>query len=593
MSEEKQEEYEEHDASLLVLAGMAILVGCAAGVGSIFFRDLIAFIHNIFFNATFSLDYNANILEPVGPWGPFIILAPVIGGLVVVWLVNTFAPEARGHGVPEVMYAVFYKRGRIRPIVALVKSLASALSIGSGASVGREGPIIQIGATFGSTLGRIMRMSVWQTNTLVAAGAGAGIAATFNTPLGGVMFAVEVMLPEVSARTFLPVVMATGTAAYIGNLAFGLEPAFLLAPILTTTRMEPIEGQLLVCAALLGVLCGVASWAFVRLLVAFETLFPKIPGNDYSRNAIGMGIVGVMMYLLAVTYGHYFVGGVGYGTIQAVLLGQMSSIFILSLLCVLKLLATTISLGSGASGGIFSPSLFIGATLGGAFGAVVNNVWRMPEFGVPAFAIIGMAAVVGGSTGAAMTAVMMIFEMTGDYVLIVPLIVAVGCSVGVRRSLISENIYTMKLARRGVRIPKERHMNMYLVRQAVEVMNKNILVLPDDTSYERLRDVLNGKPEGTQVIVSRDGRIRGVVSLRELLQISADIPPTIDALTNRNFLLAREHDILSDILRRLAQHQRAVVLVARGDQRITRADDVVGVIDNEQVGDCIVEHYRY
>ena len=178
----------------------------------------------------FSFAYDANVFTAASPWGWLVIFVPVIGGLVVTFLVTNFAPEAKGHGVPEVMDAIFYRQGIIRPQVALVKSLASASSIGTGGSVGREGPIIQIGASIGSTLGQLIRMAPWQRITLVAAGAGAGIAATFNTPIGGVMFAIELMLPEVSARTFLPVALSTGTATFIGRLFLGAQPAFFVPP---------------------------------------------------------------------------------------------------------------------------------------------------------------------------------------------------------------------------------------------------------------------------------------------------------------------------------------------------------------------------
>src|SRR5277367_5028236 len=216
---------------LVFLSSLALVTGLITGFGAIFFRALIAAIHNLFFLGTFSIHYDANVFTPAGPWGALIILAPVIGGLVVTALVTNFAPEARGHGVPEVMDAIYYREGVIRPIVAAVKSLASAFSIGSGASVGREGPIIQIGASLGSTIGQLIPMAVWQRITLVAAGAGAGIAATFNTPIGGVMFAVELMLPEVSVRTFLPVALATGTATFVARQWLGLTPAFAVPPI--------------------------------------------------------------------------------------------------------------------------------------------------------------------------------------------------------------------------------------------------------------------------------------------------------------------------------------------------------------------------
>src|SRR6202167_5790652 len=215
---------------LLRLSLLAIVVGVITGFGAVLFRALIGIVHNVAFLGLFAIDYDASIFTPPGPWGAFIILVSVVGGLIVTFLITNFAPEARGHGVPEVMDAIYYKEGVIRPVVAVIKSLASALSIGTGAAVGREGPIIQIGASLGSSIGQIIRMAPWQRITLGAARAGAGIAATFNTPIGGVMFAIELMLPEVSARTFLPVALSTGTATFIGRLFRGSQPAFFVPP---------------------------------------------------------------------------------------------------------------------------------------------------------------------------------------------------------------------------------------------------------------------------------------------------------------------------------------------------------------------------
>jgi CIC family chloride channel protein len=576
---------------LLAVSFLAFLVGSVTGAGAILFRALIAIIHNLFFNAQLSMDYDANVLETLGPWGPFIILAPIIGGMGVIFLVRNFAPEAKGHGVPEVMYAIYYREGRIRPVVALVKSLASALSIGSGAAVGREGPIIQIGSSFGSTLGQLTRVAVWQRNTLIAAGAGAGIAATFNTPLGGVLFAVELMLPEVSPRTFLPVVIATGTAAYIGRLAFGLQPAFLLPSELISPGLEPQHAEVLILAVLLGVLCGLASWAFIRVLAAMEDIFEKVPLNDYLRHAIGMAIVGSMMYLLARGFGHYFIEGVGYGTIQAILLGNMTSLSLMTLLCVLKLLATTVSLGSGASGGIFSPALFIGATIGGAFGAAVEQFWPLPDFGIAAFAMIGMAGVVGGATGAAMTAIVMIFEMTADYSIMIPMIIAVGVSTGLRRFLSEENIYTIKLARRGQNIPKERHSHMYRILHARQVMDTRIAILPDHVPLEKAVEVVPEGEDRTYVIVSHEGHITGVVPLGMLARPPQDLGDLVvlEDVAIHDFVLAREDDILNDVLKRLGRRPRAFALVVRGTG-IPRAGDVVGVIGAEQIGKSILAY---
>src|SRR3984885_4290432 len=275
-----------HPMRLPQLSLLALGLGIVTGVGAVLFRDLIGLVHNLLFAGRFSLQYDANVFTAPAPWGAFVILVPILGAVAVTFLVSNFAPEARGHGVPEVMDAIYYKEGVIRPVVALVKSLASALSIGTGAAVGREGPIIQIGAAIGSTLGQIVRMAPWQRITLVAAGAGAGIAATFNTPIGGVMFAIELMMPELSARTFLPVALATGTATFVGRIFFGIHPAFEMPHRLLASQ-SPVSLDALLLYALLGALVGIAAAAFIRGLSFAEDFFERIR-HPYLRNFVGM-----------------------------------------------------------------------------------------------------------------------------------------------------------------------------------------------------------------------------------------------------------------------------------------------------------------
>jgi chloride channel protein, CIC family len=265
------------------ICALALLVGLVGGFGAVVFRALIAVVHNLLFFGRLSIFYDTSLFTPPSPWGAMVVLVPVIGSLGVTFVVNTFAPEARGHGVPEVMDAIYYQRGVIRPIVAAAKSFASALAIGSGAAVGREGPIIQIGSAMGSTLGQVIAMPIAQRITLVAAGAGAGIAATFNTPIGGVLFATELMLPEVSVNTFLPVALATGTATMIGRLFFGAHPAFAVPAQLMAMTNEPVSAVTLACYAVLGAIAGVAAALFVRTLHWSEDIFERIPGTYISH----------------------------------------------------------------------------------------------------------------------------------------------------------------------------------------------------------------------------------------------------------------------------------------------------------------------
>ena len=582
---------EERRVGLLALCLLALAVGIVTGVGSVALRALIALFHNASYHGVLSFRYDANLLEGPSRFGDWVFFSPIIGGLIVVWLVQTFAPEAKGHGVPEVMDSVFYKDGNIRWQVAVIKSLASALSIGTGAAVGREGPIIQIGAALGSAFSQAIRLATWQKVTLLSAGAGAGIAATFNTPLGGVLFALEILLPEVSNRTFLPVVIATGAATLIGRMLIGPDPAFVVPeiqfPLAHSFSLE--EGLAFV---LLGGLCGLASWAFIRLLVVMEDGFPKLPGGPYVQNVVGMAVIGGMMVGLTRVFGHSYVDGVGYGAIQAVLNDQMTVAGLLALLFALKLVATTVSLGCGASGGIFSPSLYLGATLGAAFAAAVG--FALPHAGLtlPSAAIVGMAAMVGAGTGGVMTAIVMIFEMTRDYAIIVPVIVAVAVAAGVRRALIGETIYTIKLRHRGHRIPKERHINLYLVLQAQDIMERRFHMVEAGTP---LKDVLREEVEDDlrAIVVARDGRIVGLVPPRSGLWREARIRPEafIDRFVETPPSLCRDTDLLSLVLARLKRHRAGAAVVFHGPGR-PRAADVVGVVTKRAIADAVIDNFE-
>ena len=572
---------------LVRLSLLAIVVGLVTGLGAVLFRDLIGLIHNIGFLGVFSFDYEANVFTPPSPWGALIILVPVIGGQIVTFLITKFAPEARGHGVPEVMDAIYYKDGMIRPVVAVIKSLASALSIGTGAAVGREGPIIQIGAAIGSTLGQIVRMAPWQRITLVAAGAGAGIAATFNTPIGGVMFAIELMMPELSARTFLPVALATGTATFIGRIFFGIHPAFAMPSTLLTSQ-APASLDALLLYALLGALTGIAAAAFIRGLSFAEDVFDRIR-NPYLRNLVGMLIVGVLIYALLIGAAHYFVEGVGYSTIQAILAGGLDLPALLIVLFAAKLAATSISLGSGSSGGIFSPALFMGATLGAAFGVLVHAVHPMGSFGTTTCAVIGMAAMVGGGTGAAMTAVTMIFEMTRDYDLVMPSIIAVALAIGVRRLLSIENIYTIKLVGRGHFVPKALYANMFLVRRARDVMQKDITLLAADAHFDAfLRQ--HGEEHGLRyVVVTRGNHIAGGVRINTSLRRGIEESYSgilLGDVVQENFTIARESDIMFDVVQRITRRGAVMAIVIK-DRSRGRPADVVGIIAKDQIADSV------
>jgi CIC family chloride channel protein len=580
-------EREPRPLSLWSLCGFALIMGSFTGFGAVVFRALIGLVHNVLFLGHPWFAYDASHFTPPSPWGALVILVPVIGSFGVTFIVNTFAPEAKGHGVPEVMDAIFYQRGLIRPVVAVAKSLASALAIGSGAAVGREGPIIQIGSALGSTLGQLVAMPVAQRITLVAAGAGAGIAATFNTPIGGVLFATELLLPEVSVNTFLPVALATGSATFIGRLFFGAQPAFAVPVELATLPNQPSSVVTLLLYAVLGALVGAAAALFVRSLHWVEDIFDRIPGS-YLRHAIGMLLVGVLIYLLMITAGHYYVEGVGYATIQATLNGQMVGGLFFLLLFVCKLAATNVSLGSGSSGGIFSPSLFMGATLGAAFASFAGALLPGVGLSMPAFAMVGMGAMVGSGTGAAMTAVTMIFEMTRDYDIVLPMILAVALSLGVRRLFSRQNIYTMKLVGRGHAMPRGLHANLFLVRSARDVMLHDVAIMDQSTTFSAL--LMSQDAGGLRhVVVTRGNRIAGVLRVNTDLRravgaAGADV--TLGELVRPNFTVVREDAAVFDVITRMRRKGAATALVIpRGVY--PGANRILGVITKEQIADSV------
>jgi len=549
---------------LLFMLLLAIAVGIVAGVGAWAFRMLIGFIHNVMFLGRFSVDYDANIFTSPSPWGIGIIFVPVAGALMVAWLVKNFAPEAKGHGVPEVMDAIYYNEGRIRPRVALVKSLASAISIGSGASVGREGPIVQIGSAFGSTLGALFPISISDRVTLIAAGAGAGIAATFNAPLGGILFAIELLLVSINARNILLVCAATVVATQISQHLLGTGPSFYI-PSLEMPDFHLLHNWGLPMFALLGVAMGLICVAFIRGLYAMEDVFDALPGNYYTRHALGMFCVGIMIYLLLQKSGQYYVEGVGYATIMAVLQGILADPWFLLMLLALKLLATCLSLGSGASGGVFSPALFMGATGGAAFGHACLVLVPDLNIGIPAFAIAGMAAAVAGSTGAVLTAIVMLTEMTMDSSITVGLILTCAVAYAVRKSIMTDSIYTMKLRARGHTVPEGLHSAVMTSQRMRDLMDKDFALVAEG------EDV----PEGTAVAVrTQNGMIMGVCLFTKSAPAAAR---SQEPEVHVPYLSMTEDTTPLEAVSALWDSGAQLVLVSRNPDQC-QASDIVGVV---------------
>lgn len=557
---------------------LALLVGVFGGFGSILFRNIIAFIHNLFFLGRFSLEFDPDAHMAHSPWGIGVIMVPVAGAVLVTWLTKRLAPEARGHGVPEVMNAIYYRGGRIRPVVVAAKALTSAISIGTGGSVGREGPIIQIGSAFGSTLGQVIRMPARQRIVLVSAGAAAGIAATFNAPIGGLAFAIELMLVSISARTVSLVAVATVTATYIGRFWSGLEPSFDI-PNLVTFNTNAVGGLTLLLCVPLGILMGLAAVLFIRSIYWFEDRFEEHIKNAYLRHVLGMLLLGIMIYMFLEYTGEYYVGGVGYGTIMDVLAGTLTDPLFLLVLFVGKLLATGLTLGSGASGGVFSPTLFLGATLGAAFGRFAMLLFPDAGLDPVIFTVAGMGAIVGGTTGAVLTAITMTFEQTHDYSAMLPLILTIGLAYVVRVKLCSESVYTLKLSRRGVGVPQGLQAAISNSFYARTIMSKDYQVVP----LEDIADwQANHSPGGTgprYTIFTKEGEIYGL-GREDLQYLMRDERP--ESLIDCDFFLVTSSTSWPVLMRGLRAKGISTALVT-SKRSSRKAEDLIGVITSREI----------
>lgn len=494
------------------LLALSVLVGAGAGVGAVLFRWLIkTFTKALSGHADYAgLGHVANPHFPgLGRW--FVLFAPVVAGLLYGPLVHFFAREARGHGVPEVMFAVARKGGRIAPQVAAVKALASALCIGGGGSVGREGPIVQIGSALGSTLGRVVRVSEERMRLLVACGAAGGISATFNAPLAGVFFAMELILRDFNGQAFGMVVLASVTASVIGRAALGNQP-FLHLPAFTVDHLWQY-----LLFALLGLIAGGVGVGFTRVLYWIEDACDWAwRGPEWLRPAVGGLLLGALLLVLPEMY------GVGYPVLDNGIAGKYAVGFLV-LLLVGKMVATSLTIGIGGSGGVFAPSLFIGAMLGAAYGEVVTHAAPGVSGPAGAYALIGMGAVFAGSARAPITAVVILFELTGEYSIILPLMTAIVLATGISHLISTDTIYTLKLRRRGVDLGETAPSEpQFLTASAGDVMAPLGRSVPQTRTLLEVAYELGRAPQGRLPVLDDEGRYRGVISARTVADALAD-----------------------------------------------------------------------
>ncbi len=501
----------------LILSSLAALVGVIAGLIALGFRYLIWIFLSVFHSggvpygepwlnpAIFNLDaghfYPALTMERL----LLFVLLPV-GGLLVGLITTYLAPEVKGAGTPQVMEAVLARGGNIRPRVVALKSLASAITIGSGGSAGREGPIVQIGAAAGSSIAQALRLAETPRRILLACGAAGAIAATFNAPIAGVVFSLELVLLEFRTRSFIPLVISAVFASAVAGLFLTTGP---LLPA-EYTFVSPIE---LTFFVVLGLVCGFAAILWIRVRFWVGDALDQLHVPAYVKPALGLGLLAP----LAIFFPQIM--GVGYSTIRAALVGDLGGtgavhlgIAVLLTLALLKVVGTSLTLGSGGSGGAFAPSLFIGAMVGGALGLGFNALY--PEITNPfgAYALVGMGALFAGASRATLTSIVIVFELTGDYKFVLPLMLACVVADGVSMLLQRDTLYTGVLRRRGILFEPEAELNVLRTIRVEDAMVKEVATVKEDTLiHDVAREIHRTGHQGFPVL-NGEGHMVGIIT---------------------------------------------------------------------------------
>ncbi len=511
---------------VFALSVYAVLIGIAGGLFAIFFRLLISLFHNLSFAGTWSFYYNPMELTPESPWGAGIIFIPVLGALLVAVIAARYTPEIRGSGVPHVLRAIYFEEGKIHWRVAGLKSLASAITIGSGASVGREGPIVQISAAFGALLG--FRQVPSERAILISAGAASGIAGFFNAPLGGLFFAIEFMLPAVNVFSLLPVAIAVIVA---NSVTGGLIGHYHLVTQDVAARWLCMVNSAYLWPAFvgLGVLAGLYGIAFQIGIRRVKNFLAVYSHRFWVRYATGMVGVGLTLYLFEYFFGGYYVDGVSFAAPAALLEGAEYSLGFIFLLLLGKYVTTVLSLASGASGGIFSPLIFAGGVLGAFYAGILARLLPGTDIPVTLLILAGMASGIGGASGRVLAGTLVVAEMSGVD-LIIPLVLLSAIAAGVvHRVFLRQNVYDESLWLRGM-APHDSLMAARSSNTPVrDIINRQIRVvtgpLPPTAEVpfvDGAVKLLRHAPDGFWYWLTRSGQAPEKIHAQRLLLLRGD-----------------------------------------------------------------------
>jgi CIC family chloride channel protein len=533
---------------LLFLSLLAALLGAAGGGAAWVLLRLIALLTNVALFHRVGWELPSFRALAASPW----IVVSAVSGALLVSLLAKWAPMIRGHGIPETMEAVLTRQSRISPRAALAKPLSAALAIGTGGPFGAEGPIIVTGGALGSLVGQVLHVSPAERKILLACGAAAGMSATFGAPLASVVLAIELLLFEFSTRAFIPFVVAASVAAGFHSAFFGSGPLFAM-PVHDYAGLA-----ILPWFVLLGVASGLLAVVVSQGLFLVEAGFRRLPVSDFWHpviGAVGFSLVGLLVPRAL---------GVGYDAIGDVLNDRLA-VTAIAVLAVAKLVAWWIALGSGTSGGTLAPLLLIGGSFGSLVGSLI--AWLDPGLGLSpgAFAVVGMAATFGASTRATFTAIVFLFELTRDYQIILPLMLAAVVANLVASSLMRETLMTEKLARRGLRVQTEYEVDVLRTTLVREVMTREVQTLPAAASVGEARRRLEAGAHSAYPLVDADGCCVGILSRGDLLRRPAgDAEPATNVASLDVVCVSPDDTVFLALQRILEEEVEHLPVIAAG-----------------------------
>src|SRR5690242_20876476 len=555
------------EPEVIKISAYALLIGVIGGLVAEGLLQLIYFFTNLCFYGRLSFVPVSPVNHHLGVW---VIAIPVLGALVVGLMIYYWEPTLKGHGIPEAMEAVLFSHSRMRLRVAFLKPLATALAIGTGGPFGAEGPIIQTGGAIGSLLGQRLGLTPYYRRVLLASGAAAGMAATFTAPLAGILVAIELLLFELRARSFIPVALAASVATGVRVHFAGWAPLFPM-PAYKITGMRELW-----LFALMGILMGIVGIIMIRVLSWLEDFFDHLP---IKAAAIWCPVIGALI-LGVIGYFYPSAFGTSYDTIRDMLNDRMTAGGLVGA-SLAKFWALVISLGSGTTGGVFAPSLVVGGGLGAVFGMAFKHLLPTLVSDPGFYSLVAMAAVFGGIARAPFTSIVFLFELSHNPNSLLPLIICVMISDGFVRLFSRDSIMTGKLVKRGLIVLQDYSVPVLMRARIDQVMRKQFTVMQADTE---LRTILQkSAPENVELlpVVESDGTLLGIVEPHDMLKVDTqDHHFTMRELARQDYVRAYPGDLVDRVNREmlLKNVENVVVVESHSSPKpvgIARANDIL------------------